>query len=167
MLFNNNIYIYVLKSWNSFLDWPSRRKQDTYVRAFVLLFLFVESTHGIRHGKATNTLTRKERRVYFLIYENTFFLIIYEASIYHMIVTNARAVDVYIYIKVFCHYFQIYGRPAPQSDLYSREKQSGGIKPRISAGVQRPPMITNSIVRLMETHASFNNILINVNATLT
>lgn len=99
MLFNNNIYIYiyVLKSWNSFLDWPSRRKQDTYVRAFVLLFLFVESTHGTRHGKATNTLTRKERRVYFLIYENTFFLIIYEASIYHMIVTNARTVDVYIY----------------------------------------------------------------------
>lgn len=28
-------------------------------------------------------------------------------------------------------------------------------------------MITNSIVRLMEMHASFNNILVNVNAALT
>lgn len=49
-----------------------------------------------RHGKASNTLTRKERRVYFLIYENTLSLIIYETSIYR----DERESDGYIYIYI-------------------------------------------------------------------
>ena len=72
-------------------------------------------------------------------------------------------------IIYFCHYFEIYGRLVSKSDL-SRvcvKNRAEFERNRECPREQRPPMTTNSIVRLIEMHASFNNILVNVNATLT